>query len=417
MTVEAKVQVGTSTDFLEGVSVTTGAGANLFREGVVLSDPDVAAARVAVVNAAPGGALYGVVAWIQGFLGLTDTQLRAAPVPVSAAALPLPTGAATSALQTQPGIDIGDVTVNNTAGAGAVNIQDAGNSLTVDAPVGTPVFTRLSDGAVALIGQKVMATSLPVALASDQTVIPVNGDIDHDVVNTLKNVQIAGHASPVDVPPAVVSANGDRVRAWLDRSGALVVRRRKLRESYTAVFRLAEAAARLDQTFTQVANTNKQWMTLHHTVAATKELRLMRWVVYLTGCTAATQAILELRQLSVTTPPATGNPAITPTPRRQAGAAAEAVALYLPTTQGSELAVNSPIASRVYDIGIMAAGSTVNPTPECELVLYDASRDDDEMLPPTFPVGAYAGLAVMLRTVGIPAVRMTGIATFTEEIP
>lgn len=108
--------------------------------------------------------------------GLTDTQLRATPVPVSmssdieigavelkngtddtratvtaanalkvdgsavtqpvsAAALPLPTGAATSALQTQPGVDIGDVTINNAAGASAVNIQDGGNSITVDGTV------------------------------------------------------------------------------------------------------------------------------------------------------------------------------------------------------------------------------------------------------------------------------------------
>lgn len=52
--------------------------------------------------------------------------------PISAAALPLPAGAATSALQTQPGVDIGDVTINNAAGASAVNIQDGGNSITVD---------------------------------------------------------------------------------------------------------------------------------------------------------------------------------------------------------------------------------------------------------------------------------------------
>lgn len=63
---------------------------------------------------------------------LTNTELRAMPVPVSATSLPLPTGAATSALQTQPGVDIGDVTINNAAGAAAVNIQDGGNSITVD---------------------------------------------------------------------------------------------------------------------------------------------------------------------------------------------------------------------------------------------------------------------------------------------
>jgi hypothetical protein len=47
----------------------------------------------------------------------------------------LPTGAATAALQTQPGVDIGDVTVNNASGASAVNIQDGGNSITVDGTV------------------------------------------------------------------------------------------------------------------------------------------------------------------------------------------------------------------------------------------------------------------------------------------
>ncbi len=101
--------------------------------------------------------------------GLTDAELRATPVPVSAtlsepisiddnggsltvdgsvavsnfpatqaisaAALPLPSGAATSALQTQPGVDIGDVTINNASGGSAVNIQDGGNSITVDGTV------------------------------------------------------------------------------------------------------------------------------------------------------------------------------------------------------------------------------------------------------------------------------------------
>ena len=43
--------------------------------------------------------------------------------------------------------------------SGALNIADAGGSLTVDAPVGTPVFVRLSDGTNAV-------TTLPVSLAS-----------------------------------------------------------------------------------------------------------------------------------------------------------------------------------------------------------------------------------------------------------
>src|SRR6266566_4860776 len=56
----------------------------------------------------------------------------------------------------------------------AVPVTDNAGSLTVDAPVGTPVFARLSDGAAVLIGQKVMASSLPVVVSSDQSVIPIS---------------------------------------------------------------------------------------------------------------------------------------------------------------------------------------------------------------------------------------------------
>lgn len=71
----------------------------------------------------------------------------------------LPTGAATSALQTQPGVDIGDVTVNNASGASAVNIQDGGNSITVDGtgnftvvqPTGTNLHTVVDSGTISTI--------------------------------------------------------------------------------------------------------------------------------------------------------------------------------------------------------------------------------------------------------------------------
>lgn len=58
--------------------------------------------------------------------------------------------------------------------AGIVHIDDNAGSLTVDAPVGTPVFVSLSDGAAALKGQKTMANSVPVVLASDQSALPVD---------------------------------------------------------------------------------------------------------------------------------------------------------------------------------------------------------------------------------------------------
>lgn len=60
-----------------------------------------------------------------------------------------------------------------TAITNVVHVDDNAASLTVDAPVGTPVFVRLSDGAAALVGQKTMAASSPVVLASDQASVPV----------------------------------------------------------------------------------------------------------------------------------------------------------------------------------------------------------------------------------------------------
>lgn len=88
---------------------------------------------------------------------LTDAQLRASAVPISAASLPLPTGAATLAGQTQPGVDIGDVTINNASGASAVNIQDGGNSLTID------------NSTLSVIGGGAEASALRVTIASDST--------------------------------------------------------------------------------------------------------------------------------------------------------------------------------------------------------------------------------------------------------
>lgn len=68
----------------------------------------------------------------------------------------LPTGAATAALQTQPGVDIGDVTINNASGASAVNIQDGGNSITVD---GTIAATQ--SGSWAVSGNKTNNNAAP----------------------------------------------------------------------------------------------------------------------------------------------------------------------------------------------------------------------------------------------------------------
>src|SRR5574343_1307537 len=94
--------------------------------GSLTVDGSVSVSNLPAVQAVSdnGGSLT-----VDGTVGISGT------VPVSAVSLPLPSGAATAALQTQPGVDIGDVTVNNGSGGAAVNIQDGGNSITVDGTV------------------------------------------------------------------------------------------------------------------------------------------------------------------------------------------------------------------------------------------------------------------------------------------
>jgi len=63
---DAKVQIGDSADFLEGTSVTTPAGANLFREGVVISDGTDPAARAKITNTSPAADAYGLAVRVVG---------------------------------------------------------------------------------------------------------------------------------------------------------------------------------------------------------------------------------------------------------------------------------------------------------------------------------------------------------------
>lgn len=159
-------------------------------------------------------------------------------------AFPLPTGASTAALQTQPGVDIGDVTVNNGAAAAAVNIQDGGNSITVDGTV--TIGTSVTPGtAAANLGKAedsahtsgdvgVMALSVAneaqanLAADNDYTVhasdIKGNsltvGNLAHDAVDAGFPLKIGGQARTTN-PAAVVDA--DRVNAIFDKLGKQVV--------------------------------------------------------------------------------------------------------------------------------------------------------------------------------------------------
>ena len=94
---------------------------------------------------------------------LTDVQLRASAVPVSLTSTTITgsvavTNAALSVVGGGVELTAQRVTIASDS-TGLLSVDDNGSSLTVDAPVATPVFVRLSDGAAAI-------ATLPVSLTS-----------------------------------------------------------------------------------------------------------------------------------------------------------------------------------------------------------------------------------------------------------
>jgi len=114
-------------------------------------------------------------------------------VTVDAAALPLPSGAATSAAQLADGHN---VTIDNAAGASAVNIQDGGNAITVD---GT-VTANAGSG------------TLLVDLAGNNDVT-ATGNVAHDAADSGSPVKIGHQAAIFSAAPPTVSADSDRVNS------------------------------------------------------------------------------------------------------------------------------------------------------------------------------------------------------------
>lgn len=81
-------------------------------------------------------------------------------------------------------------------------------------------------------GQATMPNSLPIVIASDQTVIPVNGGVAHDAVDTGNPVKLGGKASTT-IPTAV--ATGDRVNAYFDDRGRLITKDDTLNSAIGAI--------------------------------------------------------------------------------------------------------------------------------------------------------------------------------------
>lgn len=146
VTANAGTDLNTSALALEsGGNLATVASA-VKAEDVASADGDKGIPAMAVRKATPANTSgtdgdYENLQMSAGRLWVSSTVDAALPAgtnnigDVDVVSSALPTGAATAALQTQPGVDIGDVTVNNASGAAAVNIQDGGNSITIDGSV------------------------------------------------------------------------------------------------------------------------------------------------------------------------------------------------------------------------------------------------------------------------------------------
>ena len=138
------------------------------------------------------------------------------------------------------GVDIGDVTINNAGLTAAVNIQDGGNVITVDGTVtanaGTGTMTVTDDGSFALaaadgvdIGDVTINNAAGAAAVNIQdggNVITVDGavvaagDVAHDTGDSGNPVKV-GAVGRTAHPTAV--ATGDRVNIYADVFGRLMM--------------------------------------------------------------------------------------------------------------------------------------------------------------------------------------------------
>jgi len=103
----------------------------------------------------------------------------------------------------QPGVDIGDVTINNAAGAAAVNIRDGGNSITID-------------GAITI--------QEPLSVDDNGSSLTVDGTVTiQDGGNTITVDGAVTISGPVNLVPATVGGLTSYRNIDVDEAGVLVV--------------------------------------------------------------------------------------------------------------------------------------------------------------------------------------------------
>jgi hypothetical protein len=204
------------------VAITAGSGTNIdtrtestngnHRQVVVLGDP-ATNAGVAPVDATNGLSV-----------SITNASLTVASHAV--------TNAGTFATQVTAiaagNNNIGDVDVASIAAGtnriGTVGLHDGANAIAfVDAAVSASSYAipvAIHPDSVNANGQATMANSAPVVLASNQSAVPVNGDVAHDAADSGNPAKVGGRARSSEMAAV---ANNDRADLITDLVGKLIV--------------------------------------------------------------------------------------------------------------------------------------------------------------------------------------------------
>lgn len=95
-------------------------------------------------------------------------------------------------------------TVTVTGAGGSFPVTDSGGSLTVDAPVGTPVFVRLSDGSSAITTLPVSLASVPSHAVTNAGTFAVQATLAAGSTNIAKAEDVASADADVGVPAMAV---------------------------------------------------------------------------------------------------------------------------------------------------------------------------------------------------------------------
>lgn len=146
---------------------------------------------------------------------LTDTQLRATAVPISAASLPLPTGAATAANQQTDALTDTQLRATPVPISGTVTAtQSTASNLKVEATVAAAQTIAVTQGTATNLKAEVVGTGTFATQAA------CAGDVAHDSADSGNPVKVGGKAANA-FPTAV--ANADRANFITDLFGRLLV--------------------------------------------------------------------------------------------------------------------------------------------------------------------------------------------------